>query len=411
VSFGKYIDPMHIAVVTNFYPPQTNSAANQLCDLVTGLIQVGHRVTLFVATEEDCEKPVSTKGLLTIIRIRVCKMARVNYIQRLFAEWTMPLLMKRWLLRSNLCCNQWDGIIWYSPSIFLGPFIRHIKNKSRCPAYLILRDIFPQWCLDLQILKPGWLFNRLNAVAWKQYQLADVIGIQSFGNSVFLQSTLKKNIGQVEVLHNWLGRPLPKTSSIQINQTALKGRKILVYAGNMGVAQGFDQIIELASTLVDRKDIGFLLVGQGKDVNRLRKRIAREKIDNTLIFDAIVPQMLPDLYRQCAAGLISLDVRHTTHNIPGKFLSYLQAGLPIFALVNPGNDLVHLIKSNQVGVACTSDSLNHLIMNLNQLLSRIECEDFSKRCQALYQQQYTPQRAVKQIMDVFLKYRDHAHGK
>jgi hypothetical protein len=33
---------------------------------------------------------------------------------------------------------------------------------------------------------------------------------------------------------------------------------------------------------------------------------------------------------------VALDPRHQTHNIPGKFLSCMQAGLPVLASINPG---------------------------------------------------------------------------
>jgi len=43
---------------------------------------------------------------------------------------------------------RWDGIIWYSPTIFLGPAVAWLKRASRCRAYLILRDLFPDWAVD-----------------------------------------------------------------------------------------------------------------------------------------------------------------------------------------------------------------------------------------------------------------------
>ncbi|HAL38219.1 MAG TPA: glycosyltransferase WbuB, partial [Polaromonas sp.] len=45
---------------------------------------------------------------------------------------------------------------------------------------------------------------------------------------------------------------------------------------------------------------------------------------------------------------VALDPRHKTHNIPGKFLSYMQAGLPVLASINPGNDLADVINHERV---------------------------------------------------------------
>ena len=48
-------------------------------------------------------------------------------------------------------------------------------------------------------------------------------------------------------------------------------------------------------------------------------------------------------------SIVALDPRHKTHNIPGKFLTFMQAGLPVLVSINPGNDLICLIEQEQVG--------------------------------------------------------------
>ena len=48
-------------------------------------------------------------------------------------------------------------------------------------------------------------------------------------------------------------------------------------------------------------------------------------------------------------GLVTLDRRLTTHNIPGKILGYLYWGLPVLASLNPGNDLFDLLGKSQAG--------------------------------------------------------------
>jgi hypothetical protein len=43
-------------------------------------------------------------------------------------------------------------------------------------------------------------------------------------------------------------------------------------------------------------------------------------------------------------------ISHTTY--PGKFLTYMQSGLPVLANVNAGNDLAQMIRDEQVGQVC-----------------------------------------------------------
>ena len=79
-----------------------------------------------------------------------------------------------------------------------------------------------------------------------------------------------------------------------------------------------------------------------------------------MILPEISPNQIPNLYKQCHIGLVMLDERHKTHNIPGKFLSYLYSGLPVFAIVNHKNDIIKMINENDLGFATDFQDPNYL---------------------------------------------------
>jgi glycosyltransferase involved in cell wall biosynthesis len=143
-----------------------------------------------------------------------------------------------------------------------------------------------------------------------------------------------------------------------VANSPLAGRTIFVYAGNMGVAQGMHILLDLAERLRGRRDIGFLFVGRGSDAQRLREDAKTRGLDNVVFYDEIDPSEIAGLYAQCHVGVVALDPRHKTHNIPGKFLSYMQSGLPVLATINAGNDLVDLIQAERVGRVCTDDAVD-----------------------------------------------------
>ena len=87
-------------------------------------------------------------------------------------------------------------------------------------------------------------------------------------------------------------------------------------------------------------ELGFLFIGRGSQFQKMRNIASEKSISNVLFYDQIENKKIMSLYRQCHYGIVILDRRHKTHNIPGKLLSYLHAGLPVFALVNPKNDLI-----------------------------------------------------------------------
>ena len=387
---------MRIALITDTYPPLRNSGAVQLRDLSREFVRQGHQPTvIWPSADIDKEWLLEEAEGVQVLRLKAPRTKDISYVRRTINEFLMPFVMLRNFRSSPLSAQYWDGVIWYSPSIFHGPMVRALKKSSSCRSYLILRDIFPEWAADMGLMSKGLIYQAFKLIAYYQYSVADVIGVQTLGNRTYFASSDRR----VEVLHNWLANAPDVGCSISINQTVLAGRKIFVYAGNMGVAQGMGILLELAERLKQQSDIGFLFVGRGSDAQRLRAEAKQRALDNVVFFDEIDPDEIPGLYAQCHAGLVALDPRHKTHNIPGKFLSYMQAGLPVLASINPGNDLVELITTEQVGLVCTDTSAVSMAANAVELIESLGTDSgFKNRCERLASRLFSPEVAVKQIL-------------
>ena len=167
----------------------------------------------------------------------------------------------------------------------------------------------------------------------------------------------------------------------------------------MGVAQGMDILLDLADAMRQRSDVGFLFVGRGRDAKRLAADAAARGLDNVLFHEEIDPDEIPALYAQCHVGLVALDPRHKTHNIPGKFLTYMQSGLPVLANVNAGNDLANLIRHEQVGQVCESNQIAELLSLAHRLLEQIDTDpNLPHRCRNLFNREFAVEKTVRQIV-------------
>lgn len=396
---------MKFALIADTFPPLRTSGAVQLRDLSREFARQGHGLTVLLPAwdQDEAWRREDIDGV-QVLRLRSPRTKDINYVQRTLAEFWMPFAMRRSLAASPLKDERWDGVIWYAPSIFHGPLARHIKRQSACPGYLIIRDIFPEWAVDMGLMGRGLPYRFFNAVARYQYSVADVIGVQTEGNRAYFADWSAQAGRRLEVLQNWLGPVVSTPSSIRLADTPLAGRKVFVYAGNMGVAQGMDILLELADRWKQRRDIGFLFVGRGSEARRLAERAASGGLDNVLFHDEIHPDEIPALYAQCHVGLVALDQRHKTHNIPGKFLTYMQSGLPVLARVNPGNDLVTLIRQKGVGRACEAADLATLLDEAEALLRSIEEQPgMPERCRALFGERFSAASAVTQIVDALAR--------
>ncbi|TKB05342.1 MAG: glycosyltransferase family 4 protein, partial [Mesorhizobium sp.] len=136
--------------------------------------------------------------------------------------------------------------------IFHGPMVSALKRESGCKGYLIIRDIFPEWAVDMGLMGRGLPYRFFDAIARYQYSIADVIGVQTPGNLAYFNRWRRRSGRVLEVLQNWLDKPSNVRCSIRVSETPLAGRKLFVYAGNMGVAQSVGIVLDLAQRMASR---------------------------------------------------------------------------------------------------------------------------------------------------------------
>jgi len=392
---------MQIALIADAFPPLRTSSAVQLRDLSREFLNQGHEITVILPSAEiEHSWLLEDINGIRVLRLRAPQTKDVGYIRRTFAEFFMPFFMRRNLHKSPVTIERWDGVVWYSPSIFHGPLVRAIKLASNCKSYLIIRDIFPQWAADMGLMsKRGLIYLFFNMVARYQYSVADTIGVQTTGNLNYFKTWVIGGNRQLEVLQNWLFDSPTGECSILLSKTKLAGRKIFVYAGNMGVAQEVGAFLDLAELLQERLDVGFLFVGRGSHAAKLSEDARLRELNNVLFYDEIHPDEIPGLYAQCAVGLVALDPKHRSHNIPGKFLTYMQAGLPVLARINSCNDLVGIIKENNVGRVSVDRSQSSLEKQARELLDLLDVDhNIKDRCRNLYLELFSPEMVVKQIV-------------
>jgi glycosyltransferase involved in cell wall biosynthesis len=389
---------MNVAIIgTDFYPLRT-SAAVQLEDLALALKSKGLTPIILVPSGKlDVLNSIHFYKDICIIELPSLPIKNVGHFARILGELFLPITMGIGLIFCrNISVKKFKGIVCYSPSIFFSPLLYFLKKNSNCRVYLIVRDIFPEWALDLGLISNSFSYKVLKLFAWMQYRTANIIGVQSYSNLPFIPPSIT---AVKEVLHNWLSSTNDSdvNCSIKFNRTIIAGRKIFVYAGNMGIAQNPDMLIRLACSMQDKSNIGFALVGRGSEVKNLKEKISNFQLTNILIFDEIPAEEITSLYAQCYVGVISLDLRHRTHNIPGKFLSYARSGLPVLAFTSQSSDLAKTISSYYVGAICDGVHPDSFKNAIEKLLDSNNYAEMKSNAIKISNSLYSSGRAANQI--------------
>jgi glycosyltransferase involved in cell wall biosynthesis len=342
---------MRILLLVDCYLPTPKSQAKLIHDLGVELVRGRHEVVV-VAPSDAVRRPIEIahEDGLVVARVRGPRIKGASKVLRAIHEERLSSLVWR-RARSFFESQRFDLVAYYSPTIFFGKLVRRLKRLWGCPAYLILRDIFPQWAVDAGVLRKrlAWRFFRRREL--QQYAAADVIGVQSPRNLDYFRTELPGRDYRLEVLYNWTlldDGDVPRDDGLRGRLEATDA-VIFFYGGNIGVAQDMDNIFRLARALPRQPRVLFLLVGEGSEYGRLEERIRRDHIDNVRMLPSVGQREYLSMLKEVDVGLISLDRRLKTQNFPGKMLGYMQSSLPTLASLNPGNDLESVLTQAQAG--------------------------------------------------------------
>jgi len=137
------------------------------------------------------------------------------------------------------------------------------------------------------------------------------------------------------------GEPLREDVAAAIAAHRAAGRTVVGYAGSMGLPNALDVLLD-AALLLREAPIGFVLVGDGLERERLTRRLADPGLRHV--------QWLPPIAKaQVSSLLAQLDIAYIGWQkvpiyrfgiAPNKLMDYMMAGLPVLHSVQAGNDPV-----------------------------------------------------------------------
>ena len=140
---------MRVLILVDCYLPGQKSGAKQIHDLGVEFARQGCSVTVLTAAHDlPCNLQISEEDGLRVARVKTPKIKGAARPLRAVHEARLSTIVWR-RAGQFLAENTADLIVFYSPTIFWGALVRRLKSLWRVPAYLILRDIFPEWAADV----------------------------------------------------------------------------------------------------------------------------------------------------------------------------------------------------------------------------------------------------------------------
>ncbi|MDQ2901660.1 MAG: glycosyltransferase family 4 protein, partial [Acidobacteriota bacterium] len=180
---------------------------------------------------------------------------------------------------------------------------------------------------------------------------------------------------KVSVMPHWIdelafARDDPDRRASVRRERGWEGRFVVMFAGNMGIVQGLDQVVKAAGELKEVEDVLIVFVGDGADKRRLVDLAAEAGLAGTVQFLNRVPaDSMPDLMAAADTLLVHLKYSQLSeYIIPSKTYAYLAAGKPILMAMRGA--AADLVSESQAGVVLPPENpafLGEAILRLRAL--------------------------------------------
>lgn len=303
---------------------------------------------------------------------------------------------------------HFDLIIYSTPPITFVNVVKYLKNRDSAKTYLLLKDIFPQNAVDLNLIRENGLIHRYFNHQEKQlYQISDYIGTMSPANTNYLiEHNPYFKTDFIEEAPNSI-QPLNKKLSHE-EKIAIKekyqlpiDKTIFIYGGNLGKPQGIAFLKEVLLKNESNQNSFFLIVGSGTEYENLQAFFREHQLKNAALLSALPKLDYDNLVYASDVGLIFLDYHFTIPNFPSRLLSYMEAGLPVVSATDPNTDIGDIIEKGNFGYQALSNNAEVYNQIINKINNTHTLQEFGQNSRTYLENNYDVNNVYQIIMQHF----------
>ena len=262
-----------------------------------------------------------------------------------------------------------DVLLVVSPPLGLAATAILLSRVWRVPFVFDVEDLQPDSASDLEML-PAWAINllyKLENAAYRNARLVTTL-TASMKNKIVGKGIPWEKIEVLEPRMDDSMTTLLKEEGREFRRRYGLGEKFLVtHSGNMGVKQGLEVILNAAALNRADDSLLFLLVGDGADRKRVQQRAKELGLPNVRFLPLLDEDDFRGLLSASDVCLVSQQKGVTEIAFPSKIVTYLAAGRPIVASVNPQSEVARIIEKSGAGMIVEAEDAAGLLAAIQEL--------------------------------------------
>ena len=344
---------MRICFLNRSYWPDTGATGQLLTELAEDLVaQHGFDVRIITGYPLRASAPVPAQEVRNGVRI-VRASGTVRDPQRFVGRAINYVTYFVSACVAALRVTDCDVVVAMTDPPIIGLAALVAAWRSGARFVYLCEDVFPEVAVLVEDFHSPLVNRALEAINRFLLRRADRV--------IALGDTMKRRLvdgkgadpSKIVVIHNWADcealRPGTKPNAFS-RAHGLDGRFVVMHAGNIGLSQNLEMVLEAADALRDRDDIRFVFVGDGARRASLDSQARARGLTNVLFLPYQPREAMADSYATADVFLVSLKPGLAGFIVPSKLYSILAAGRPCIVAVERDSEAVQITERYGCGL-------------------------------------------------------------
>ena len=328
-----------------------------LTAIVEALYEKGHTVHILQKSSGG-DKPSLPDNMARLGVTTTCvsqnQAGKTNFVGRYLAD--LQYVMK---CRKYLKTLEFDRVFMQSSNV-AGVQTATLRQLHRnVPLTFNVQDIFPENAVYSRTMKKDSMpYRVLSAIQKKAYRDADrIITISEDMKDQLLELGVDED--KISVIYNWSYQdevydPEQTTSEV-VDRLMPEDDFNVVYAGNIGLMQNVEIVVETAAKMKNEPKIRFHIFGDGLYRKKLEARTQELGLENVVFHDMLPAEHAPALYCKADVNIIPLAENIYRTALPSKTATCLACQKPIILAIGEKSRFGHVL-SKKTGCKITGSN-------------------------------------------------------
>lgn len=297
-----------------------------------------------------------------------------------------------------------DVIISPSPPLTIAIVSIALAKLKKAKFIYNVQEIYPDFFVNQGKMKSQFVLKILKKLEKFVYKHSDSLVTidQNFKNTLIPRV---ENPDKIEIIANFVDTELYHPIEHPLVNTQLfpaSDNLKVMYAGNIGFAQDWIPLIEIAKK-TKAMPVSYFVIGDGACRSWLKAQIDTYKLDNISLIDYQARETIPHMINYADLHFIFMNKKLEKDGLPSKVYTIMACKKPLLVISNKDTPLYDLLENTDAAflIENSSNNVNEELFNVLQdaLNHRNKLKQMGEKGFNMVQKDYTKEKVTEKYYE------------